>query len=649
MSEITLWLLVSLFLYSVYVVYVGVGSAAASNDPKSFFLADRNLPAWVYVLAATAVSTGGWLMFGQVDIVAREGLPFAQVALGTILIALGGTVVLKRQWMLSRRYGFVTPAEMFGEYFGGEVVRILVVIIALFMAIPFVGLQLLGAAQIVSTISGGWLDPILTMWAMGVVVFVSVSFGGIRAAAYAAVLQAMLILAGIIGAGVFAFVSVGGIEPLSNLAVAAGSATSDGTAVSYLEIPGVIHFLRGLGVDQPIGGTWTTTLTLSYCIALMGFQLSPAFSILAYSARSPKGFAIQQTWGGAGAVGGSLILFGFVIALVFGAGDPSVFGNLGTTLAPLAPWFAALLAVAIVASAQAVAALGLSATSTMIVRDVLRRYLLPEMDVNGQRFFARILMALIVVTTLLVASFGGTTQGLLGSIALALSVQLLPAFVAMLWLRWITPPAVITGLVLGMVAVILTDSYGLALGHFFGLDLPWGRWPGSIHSAAWGLAVNAVVCLVVSLVSQRQEDVARRARYHDFLWSHAGAPANRHTLKPVAWAVTLAWLFFAIGPGALFGNAAFGDPSSEVASWSLGIPSLLAWQGMWWGLGVLLIWFLSWRMQMSTRPAQRIELVPRSERPSSISAFAGTATAQRWFLVLCGGAAAVTFANWLFT
>ena len=79
----------------------------------------------------------------------------------------------------------------------------------------------------------------------------------------------------------------------------------------------------------------------------------------------------------------------------------------------------------------------------------------------------------------------------------------------------------------------------------------------------------------------------------------------RRSLKPSAWIVTVAWLFFSIGPGVLVGNNIFGKPGN-IETWSFGIPSLWVWQIISWALGVILIWFLAKNMEMSTSPDKKI-------------------------------------------
>ena len=58
--------------------------------------------------------------------------------------------------------------------------------------------------------------------------------------------------------------------------------------------------------------------------------------------------------------------------------------------------------------------------------------------------------------------------------------------------------------------------------------------------------------------------------------------------------------FIGAGPGAVIGNDVFGAPDAGVQGWTFGIPSLWAWQILFWLLGVAMMWFLAYKMELST-------------------------------------------------
>jgi SSS family solute:Na+ symporter len=222
-------------------------------------------------------------------------------------VPLAGVLVLKRQWMLGKRYGFVTPREMLGEYYDSEFLRILVLIVALIFAVPFTGMQINAAGALLAYISNGALDRVSAMWLLSGIVFVYVGFGGLRAAAYVGALQALMLGAGIVAIGVIVYWQTGGFGAFN---VAIGRLGASGASGPHpFEIPGVMVFNRGLGIETPARGIWTASMILSYCLALMGLQLAPHFSMLAFAARSPNGFVSQQTWASAAIMGAILVIF----------------------------------------------------------------------------------------------------------------------------------------------------------------------------------------------------------------------------------------------------------------------------------------------------------------------------------------------------
>ncbi len=96
-------------------------------------------------------------------------------------------------------------------------------------------------------------------------------------------------------------------------------------------------------------------------------------------------------------------------------------------------------------------------------------------------------------------------------------------------------------------------------------------------------------------------------RFHDYLAEATARTDNSRVWQPLAWVAALGWLFFAIGPGQLFGVDLFGAPNAGAGAWLFGIPSIWAWQIIAWALGVLLLWLLAYRLGLSRPPSRPIE------------------------------------------
>jgi len=636
MESKVIWLFAFVALYWVYCIYWGVRGAMTAKTASDYFIAGRRLSIWVFVLAATATSFSGWTFMGHPGLIYRDGFQYAYASFYTITIPFTGVMFLKRQWMLGKRFGYVTPGEMLSDYFRGDAIRILVVIVALLFSIPYLGLQLAASGSLFNVLTDGLVNQTFGMWVLSLVVLIYVASGGLRAVAYVDTLQCILLAFGIVVIGFIAYNLAGGWDGL-NAGMARLAATDIGRwgvtpdgHNAYFAIPGVIQFVpAGAGA---VGGPWTGIMVLTYMFALMGIQSAPAFSMWAFANTDPKPFAPQQVWASSLAIG--LILFFFTAAQGLGGNllganaavneagiaisqvlDAEQISKVPNKIVPFyinqisdtAPWLVGLLAVCALAAMQSTGAAYMSTAGGMLTRDLYKKYLNPEASHTTQKLFGRIGVAFIVFAALIVATVSTDAIVLLGGLAVAFGFQMWPSLAAVCWFPWITRQGATWGLAVGLIAVIFTENFGLTIAAALGIDLPWGRWPWTIHSAGWGILFNLIVCGVVSAMTQNDEEHSHRMVYHNFLREHAGLSADKKKLVPIAWIVTIAWLFFGIGPGAVIGNTIFGAPAAGIEGWTFGIPSIWAWQILFWILGVGMMWFLAYKMEMSTVPEREVE------------------------------------------
>jgi Na+/proline symporter len=627
-------------------------------------IAGRGLGLWVFVLAATATSFSGWTFMGHPALIYRDGLPYAYASFYAITIPFTGVMFLKRQWMLGKRFGFVTPGEMLAAYFKSDTARLLVVLVALVFSIPYLGVQLRASGFLFNVLTDGALSVEVGMWLLSAVVAFYVASGGLRAVAYVDTVQCIMLAGGIIIIGIIAYVflpeGVTWRQGIGALASTDTNVTPAGYS-HYIAVPGVIQFVSD--GTKATGGAWTGLMVLTYMFALMGIQSAPAFSMWAFANKSPAPFPLQQVWASSFAIG--LILFTFtafqgmgghllganlklleshpeyvnpvlqhglvatanpemtgeevniavaegLASLKAGTGPGKLIDIMATTskqgnlvpgfmslIGDTMPWLMALLAVCALAAMQSTGAAYMSTAGSMMTRDIIRRYVLPSASDVQQKFFGRLGVIIIVLAALVVATFSTDALVLLGGLAVAYGFQMWPALIAVCWWPFLTRQGVVVGLIAGLIAVTMTESIGAQY-----VDA-WGRWPLTIHSAGWGIFFNLGLAILISAVTQNKEETAHRMTYHNFLREHATLPAHKRGLIPVAWIVTLAWFFLGIGPGVVIGNWIFGSPT-DPSTWLFGIPSIWAWQLLFWALGVGMMWFLAVKMEMSTVPDTEI-------------------------------------------
>jgi SSS family solute:Na+ symporter len=453
LSAKVVWLFGFVVLYWAYCIYWGWKCSQMAKSASDYFVAGRQLSLWVFVLAATATSFSGWTFMGHPGLIYRDGFQYAYASFYAITIPFTGVMFLKRQWMLGKRFGYVTPGEMLADYFQGDAIRILVVIVALLFSIPYLGLQLGASGFLFQVLTDDLVPKTFGMWMLSLVVLIYVASGGLRAVAYVDTLQCILLVAGIICIGFIAYDQMGGWESF-NMAMAKLGATDIGKWGStkglgggdynaYLAIPGVIQYTAGLGKQTPVGGLWTGVMVLTYMFALMGIQSAPAFTMWSFGNKDPSPFAPQQVWASSFGIG--LILFFFTAAQGMGAhflGATPEVGKAGLALSSVlpdltdnkqgslvpyyinlvsdaAPWFVGLLAVCALAAMQSTGAAYMSTAGGMLTRDLYKRYLNPTASHNTQKLFGRIGVAFIVGSALLVATYSADALVLLGGLAVA--------------------------------------------------------------------------------------------------------------------------------------------------------------------------------------------------------------------------------------
>jgi len=632
MDAKVVWLFVFVALYWSYCIFWGIKGALTARTASDYFIAGRSISLWVFVLAATATSFSGWTFMGHPGLIYRDGFQYAYASFYAITIPFTGVIFLKRQWMLGKRFGFVTPGEMFADYFKSDTVRLLVVLVALVFSIPYLGLQLRASGFLFNVLTDNMLEVEVGMWLLSAVVIIYVASGGLRAVAYVDTMQAILLAVGIVAIGIIALYYVGGFADLNQglgaLSQWDQKRTPDGYS-HYIAIPGVIQFVSNGPSAE--GGAWTGIMILTYMFALMGIQSAPAFTMWAFSNNSPKPFAPQQVWASAFGIG--FILFFFTAIQGMGAhflganlrfmeAHPDLVNNvMGAGLAgqdlmesegkqgmlvpqliylmqDAAPWLVGLLSVCALAAMQSTGAAYMSTAGGMLTRDVLKRYIMPHASHGQQKFWGRVGVVFIVLAALVVATTSQDALVLLGGLAVAYGFQMWPALIAVCWWPFLTRQGVTVGLIAGLIAVTLTETIGAQF-------MPWGRWPLTIHSAGWGILFNFGLAIIVSAMTQDKATYTHRMKYHNFLREHASLPDAKKGLVPIAWIFTLLWFFFGIGPGAVLGNTIFGNPN-DPTTWLFSMPSIWAWQLLWWGIGVVMMWFLAYQMEMSTVPNKEI-------------------------------------------
>lgn len=316
MSEKLLWLLSFVGLYWAYCLYWGFKGAQRSRTSADYFVAGRSIGIWVFIFAATATSFSGWTFVGHPGKILTDGLPYAFASFYALTIPFTGVLFLRRQWVLGRAFKYITPGEMYSDYYGGNAIRLLTVLVAFLFSVPYLGVQLRASGALFNILTDGWVSVNVGMFALSAIVIIYVASGGLRSVAYVDCAQCILLALGIVILGLVALHFAGGWDGfttgLANHVQEALNLKQTLTPSEHSHVvamPGIIQPVSE--AKSSVGGIWTGVMCLTYMFALMGIQSSPAFSMWAYANRTSRPFRWQQVVASSLIIG--VILFTFTI------------------------------------------------------------------------------------------------------------------------------------------------------------------------------------------------------------------------------------------------------------------------------------------------------------------------------------------------
>ena len=197
----TTWVYIMLGIYIIYCFYWGLKGYFTEKTSAGYAIAGRSIPFFAFLLAATAASFSGWTFIGHPGLIWRDGLAYAFASFYVLTIPITGAFFNKRVWILGKRYGFITPGDMYAYYFNSEPIRFLVVTTAVLYSLFYSAVQLMASAALFHIIAG--VPIAFGAIFMGFIVWFYVCTGGLKASTWVGVIQFILLVGGIILLGFF--------------------------------------------------------------------------------------------------------------------------------------------------------------------------------------------------------------------------------------------------------------------------------------------------------------------------------------------------------------------------------------------------------------------------------------------------------------
>jgi Na+/proline symporter len=583
---------ICLGLYIVYAFYEGMKGFFKEKTAAGYAIGGRSVPFIAFLMAATAASFSGWTFIGHPGLIWRDGLAYAFASFYVLTIPITGTFFAKRTWLLGKRYGFVTPGDMYAYYFNSETLRFLVVLTAVLYSIFYSAVQLMAAGALFNVITG--VDFTWGAIFLAFIVWFYVVTGGMKAGAWVGVTQFVLLVGGIIILGAFVIMQpqFGGWSGFTKV--------MNNLDQKFLTVPEVITW----GLGKKGAASWTAVMILTYMFALMGIQSSPAFTMTFFGIKSPKPLAWQQTFMSTFVVGFALFFFtafqGMGAKVLEVAGVAAFQGLSDRTIVPtliqqfLPPAMVGLVFMGAIAAIHSTAAPYINTGGSILLRDIYWRVIRKQQAGNAEQIWVnRLLTTVLTVAALAVGLTSTAALVILGALATAFGFVMYVLLLGVIWGFRFPRIGAVLGTAAGMLAVYLTYKV----------------WPNplSMHCAFWGaFAGLAVAYLCRGLGMKDQQDtIERQAEVRQWLDSVDSPTENGRKWRGVMKVATPLWFFFAIGPACILGNNAFSFA---------GFPPLWSWQIAWWMIGIVMMWALTFKAELSTTNEEQIARAEKETR-----------------------------------
>lgn len=480
------WIIVTGITVAYLVITLAIGIRAGSSGGGSSTLDEyvaggRSLGLVLVFFIMGAEIFSAFTFLGGPGWAYSRGAPALYILAYTTLMASTGWVLAPRIRQISGRLRHLTQADMLAARFSSKGLATLIGVISVLGLIPYLTIQITGTGLMFEAATGGRIPFWLGSLAATIVLMLYVYTSGLRGIGWTNLLQGILMVAvGWIFGFAVAHQLYGGIGPMFHRIAE--------EAPQFLTIPG--------GGD-PYGMAAFSTAIL---VSALGAWMWPHLFMRFYAAKSSR--TLKQ---------GLMLypLFAFIVVPILFIGFAGILAYRDTPLddpdnvllklivqtANLSPWLIGLMLAGALAAAMSTGANIAHTAASVATRDIVANV---RTDLDDDQVL-RIIKSLVVVVCALgyvlalfnPSSLVGTLLAAYGAI-----VQLLPLTLAVLFWPRATRAGAFAGLICGT-AVTLLFHFGISS-------------PLHVNAGIWGLIVNGVVLVGVSLVTKPMDEAHLR-------------------------------------------------------------------------------------------------------------------------------------------
>jgi solute:Na+ symporter, SSS family len=187
------------FIYLAAVLYIGIFAfrqARGRERAEDYFLASRSLGPFVFLFSLFGTNMTAFAILGSSGHAFSNGIvTFGLMASSSgLVIPLTIFLIGTRVWALGKKYGFMTPVQMFRDRWECGHIGTMIFMVQAVLLVPYIIIGIMGGGTTLNVISGGLVPYWFGGAIVALVVMSYVFFGGMRGTAWVNTFQTILFL-----------------------------------------------------------------------------------------------------------------------------------------------------------------------------------------------------------------------------------------------------------------------------------------------------------------------------------------------------------------------------------------------------------------------------------------------------------------------
>jgi SSS family solute:Na+ symporter len=213
------------FIYLAAVLYIGIFAfrqARGRGKAEDYFLASRSLGPFVFLFSLFGTNMTAFAILGSSGHAFSNGIvTFGLMASSSgLVIPLTIFLMGTRVWALGKKFGFMTPVQMFRDRWECGHIGTMIFVVQAVLLVPYIIIGIMGGGTTLNVISGGVVPYWFGGAIVALVVMSYVFFGGMRGTAWVNTFQTILFLTFGVIAIVVIGVGMGGFRSAANAMLA---------------------------------------------------------------------------------------------------------------------------------------------------------------------------------------------------------------------------------------------------------------------------------------------------------------------------------------------------------------------------------------------------------------------------------------------